>query len=211
MLVPEAKDFELLEQGTQVATCFAFIDLGTQDGQYGPKRTVRVMWEIDGKLREDGKPFIVSALFNFSVSDKSKLKPFIEAMMGRKLTREETKGSASERFDTRNLIGRPCLIQAVHDVDGDKTFVNVESAMPLPASIPAPASVSSEKVYFVLDPAEFDEAVFKNLPEWAQNKIGLSPEWMNLVANKQHRGKVAGPVGQKAAAPSADWRDEIPF
>ena len=122
MLVPEAKDFELLEQRTHVATCTAFIDLGTQDGQYGPKRTVRIMWEVASKLREDEKPFVVSALSNFSVSDKSKLKPFIEAMMGRKLTREELKGSASERFDTRDLIGRPCLIQVVHEGDADKTF-----------------------------------------------------------------------------------------
>jgi hypothetical protein len=202
MLVPEAKDFELLEAGSHVATCFSFTDLGTQDGQYGAKRTVRIMWEIAGKMREDGNPFVVSALFNFSVGDKSKLKPFIEAMIGRKMTHAEVKGSASERFDVKDLIGKSCLIKVVHQIDGDKVFVNVEAAMPLPASIPAPTSIMSEKVYFSLDPTEFDEPTFRNLPEWAQNKIGLSPEWMNLVANKQHKGNAT--FKQTA-------RDEIPF
>jgi hypothetical protein len=178
MKIPETTEYELIPPGTYPATCVEFTDLGTQETKYGLKRQIRLGWEISGQLMKTGKPFIVSRIFTFSANVKATLRPIIEGMTGKKF---------DSAFDTKSLIGCPCLVSVQHNDNGDATFANVEAVVSAPSGSPAP-NILSEPIYFSLDPDEFDEAVFRKLPEKRQAKIGATPEWMNLVATKKLRG-----------------------
>jgi hypothetical protein len=59
MKIPEPNsDYELLPVGTYQAVCVEFLDFGTQSTTYGPKRQVRLGWEVIGQKMKNGKPFI---------------------------------------------------------------------------------------------------------------------------------------------------------
>jgi hypothetical protein len=191
--IPEPNtDYELLPIGTYATTCVEFIDFGTQPTTYGPKRQVRLGWEID-KPMTNGKPFIASRLFTFSSHEKASFRKIVEGMLGQKL---------DKAFDTKSLLGRPCLIAIQHNESGDATFANVETVMPLPAGTKVPGPVMSKPIYFSLDTAEFNETIFRELSEKRQTKIGASPEWMNLVSIKALKGQSPSKI---------IGGDEIPF
>lgn len=166
------KDFELVRAGTHPAVCTAIIDQGLQPNErFGPSRKVyfrfevgdqQVKWTKDGQEHEG--PAIVGRTLTLSTSEKSHLRPMIEAWISRRLTKTEEDFG----FDLSQLLGRPCLIQVIHGEKGDRKFANIGGVMQLPGGMPAPKPAGATLYYNTDDP---DPKVFDQLPSWLQEKI----------------------------------------
>ena len=187
------QDFVKAPAGTHAARCYQVIDLGTQKGEYKGKPTykhkVLIVFELVDELMEDGRPFSVSGKYTLSLSQKGNLRPLLESWRGVPFTEEEAQG-----FDIEVLLGKTCLLTAVHNVVGDKTYVNI-------ASISKPMKGMEIKpgvnplVAFSL---ETDLDKLPSLPEWIQKMIGQSVEM-----NKGHQ--------EESENPAANNLDDIPF
>lgn len=188
-------DFELAPADQHAAVCYRVIDLGTQQSEWQGtvkhKRLITISWELDAKM-SDERPFTIHKRYTLSLSEKSALRPDLEAWRGRPFTIEEEEG-----FDVAKLIGAPCLLQVIHAVKGGKTYANVSSIMKLPKAMKAPALVN-ETINFSLD--DFNEETFMKLSENLRATIAKSPEYMEATKPKDQ---------QPQSAPLAD--DEIPF
>lgn len=107
------------------------VDLGTTQKEImGNVRTVhrvRLVFQID-KLMEDGRAYIVSAFFNPSLHEKSRLRPFLESWLQRRFTDEE----AQAGIDLLTLVDRTALVQVMHTERNGKVYADVSTIIPLP-------------------------------------------------------------------------------
>lgn len=81
-------------------------DLGIRDTQWGSRHTLRVSWQLDGVVRDDGKPFIVSKLYNNSLHEKSNLYKLVEGLLG-EVPDDDT-------WELDSLIGTRCHFKIAH-------------------------------------------------------------------------------------------------
>lgn len=182
--------------GPHVARCIALVDLGTQQREYQGKvshsRQVWMQWELPETMIDEGeaagKPYTVSAFFTASLSEKAKLRPFLEAWRGRAFTDEELDG-----FDLTAVLDKGCLLNVVTNEKGRSV---VGGIMPLPKGTKCPPRVN-ELLNFDLD--AFDKDAFDLISEGLQKMIMKSPEYAEAVG-----------IGRQHAAPSGD-ADDIPF
>jgi hypothetical protein len=178
----EGGDFTPVPEGTFPATCYRFIDLGTQAGEYmgAPKiaRKVMLSWEItDPETRvEDGKPFTISSRFTWSMHEKSTLRKTLENWRGKKF---EESDFGPGGFDTRKLLGAGCFLSVIHTTKGDKLYSNISGVVKLPKGLTA-TQPENPLVYFSLDPEEFDRDVLNSFSENLQNIIKASPEYQAI-------------------------------
>lgn len=178
----EGGEFTPVPEGTHPATCYRFIDLGTQAGEYmgAPKiaRKVMLSWEItDGELKmDDGKPFTISSRYTWSMHEKATLRKTLESWRGKKF---EDGDFGPGGFDIHKLLGAGCYLSVIHTKKDDKTYSNISSIMKLPKGI-AVTPPENPLVYFSLDPDEFDREVFNGFSEGLQNIIKASPEYQAL-------------------------------
>lgn len=184
-------DFSPPPAGVFSAICHRFIDLGTQatnfQGQTKHQRKVMLSWEItDPEVKmDDGRPFTISSRYTWSMSEKATLRKTLESWRGRPF---EESDFGEGGFDTRNLIGAPCLLSIVHAEKDGKTYANISSVVRLPKQMTA-GSLENDKVYFSLD--DYDSATFAALSEGLQNIIKASPEYQALGRPKNGGGYVA--------------------
>ena len=168
--------FESPEPGSYPATCYKLIDLGTQESEYQGKaikrRQVIIGWELAEKM-STGDPFVVSAFYTASLSEKSKLRPILESWRGASFTAEELEG-----FDLGKLLGKSCLVSLVIN---DKGKTRVSTAMKLPKGVSGPVLVN-KVVHFDLD--KFDQVVFDSLSDKLKDMIKRSPEYALVGAPK---------------------------
>lgn len=208
----EGGDFSPPPAGVFTAICYRFIDLGTQQTQYQGQtkhqRKIMLSWEITDpdEHMEDGRPYSISSRYTWSMSDKATLRKTLESWRGKPFD-EADFGEGG--FDTRNLIGAPCMLSIVHkDVEG-KTYANISSVTRLPKQLP-PGSLTNETVYFSLD--EFDNAVFSKLSESLQTTIKASPEYQALGKPKNLGSYVATHDDTDPGwTPDAQAAADIPF
>lgn len=114
--------------GTHQAVCVDVIDKGLQPNKFKPGTTqqkIDIAWQI-GETRDDGKPYMVFKRYTLSINEKANLRHDLESWRGRAFTREE-----EMRFDVESVIGANCLVSIQHNTNGDKTYANVMSVMPL--------------------------------------------------------------------------------
>lgn len=173
----EGGDFTPPPAGVFPAICYRFIDLGTQQsayqGQTKAAHKIMLTWEItDADERmEDGRPFSISQRYTWSMHEKATLRKTLESWRGKAF---EEKDFGPGGFDTRNLIGAPCLIGITHVEKDGKTYANISSVNKLMKGM-TPGELVNEKVYFSLD--EFDPVVFAKFSESLQNLIKTAPEY----------------------------------
>lgn len=202
----EGGDFTPVPEGTHPATCYRFIDLGTQAGEYmgAPKiaRKVMLSWEITDPelLTEEGKPFTISSRYTWSMHEKASLRKMLEAWRGKKF---EDSDFGEGGFDVRKLLGAGCLLSVVHTTKQDKTYSNISGVMKLPKGMTAVPPINPT-VYFSLD--AFDRDVFGRLSEGLQNIIKASPEYQAIGRPAQHPADYVAP--QFEGEPAGD---DIPF
>ena len=188
-------------EGVHVVICVRVIDMGTQLNQlFGNKqRKLMLTWEVPEALIEvddgDKKPMLISRTYTQSLNEKAILRQHLEAWRGKKFSEQELTG-----FDPKNLLGKPCQLQVIHN---DKGYADVQAVMAVPRGTPVPAQ-AHKSVYFDLsDPACLE--MMDELPEFVKDKIKASPEYGQLAAAH------AGTVGQADFEEIAGDDDGLPF
>ena len=171
---------EIPAPGNYIARCVRVIDLGTVVSEWQGKkkeaRKVLISWELLGdQKRHDGSPFIASSRYTVSLHEKSGLRKMLESWRGRAFTVAELEG-----FDLKNVLGKPCMLNVVHEDVAGKTYVNVAAVTPLPAGIVAP-SAETQPVSLSLD-EDFDEAAFNSLSDGLKEYLASTPEYRALFS-----------------------------
>ena len=173
-------DFELTPDGNHLAVCFQVIDLGTHTITYKDtqkeQRKVMIGWELPHERMSDGRPFMVKKRYTFSSHEKATMRRDLESWRGKKF-QESDFGPGG--FDIKNLLGKGCFLQVVHNDVNEKTYANVASIGSLPKGTVTPA-LENEVVYLSLDPEDFEPSTFEALPDWMKELIAESPEYRAL-------------------------------
>lgn len=162
-------DFPTAPADVHNGVCIGVYDLGTHVGVYGAKRSVKIMFEIDAQ-RNDGKNFVVSRDYGFTISKKSKLREMIEAWRGKPFTEQEE----SDGFDLAKLIGQPCAVQVVHKDSNGNTYANIGSITKLMKGMTPMKATYPMGSYFIDDHGKTLPA---GIPDWVAKKIKESQEW----------------------------------
>lgn len=181
-----------VEPGVYIAVCVGVIDLGEQYSEkyknYSNK--VQFVWELPYETIEvEGKqePKQLSREFAVATKENSNLRTFITSWNGTKYKDEEFL-----ELDLFDQIGKPCQLNVVLNDSGE--YANVDTIIPLPKGMPAPSSTAAPIRW---DMDQWDDEVFKMLPEWVQDKIKKSTQYQ-----KEHAPQtdVAVQPQQEAAA-----------
>jgi len=196
-------EFEQAPTGAQVARCIKLIDIGTQAGEWQgkPKHTHKVIitWELPKCLMSEGEytgqPFTISKFYTASLGEKANLRHDLVAWRGREFTTQELTG-----FDSKNIIGKPCMLNIIRD---DKGKSRVNGVMQLPQGFDVPEQVNPS-FYFSLD--EFDQKAFDGLSKGIRAMVEDSPEY-HAIANPTTSGN-----GFEDLKDDIPWKDDgIPF
>jgi len=181
-----------LEAGVYHGVLVGIYDIGTQTSTYlgkeSQKRKGVVVWELVG-LRISGtdpqtqeaydRPRTLSSRYTLSMGDKSKLRRDVEAVKGKRMTRDE-----AAAFDLSSLLGLNAQLQiTLREVDG-KTYTDIQSVMALmkgqtpvePETTPAWFHFAAVAPGSVMDISLFPEST----PNWIMEKAMTSPEWIAL-------------------------------
>lgn len=192
-------DFPKPPEGTHIARCYQVIDLGHQKivwqgaEKWQPK--IMLTWELCNELMTEGenagKPFAISNRYTLSLSDKSILAPMLESWRGKSFSVEERDG-----FDIKNVLGHYCMLNVVHNKDGDKTYANVNGVLALPKGMAKPAP-ANQNLYFNLD----------------EDAVTILPEWIQKIVAKSQEKSGAAPAanGGNGKNHFAEMDDDIPF
>jgi hypothetical protein len=209
-LPEESGNFTPAPEGLHRAVCCSFIDYGTQFSEFYGKSAHKVLlgWELVDEMREtsDGeKPFYVTRFYTWSMNKKAALRSDLESWRGKKFSADELSGSnGAKRFDVRNLIGAPCMVNIIHEDGKDGVQARISSITPLPKGTAKPKPIN-EPVYFSLDVDEYSKAAFERLNEKTREKIQRSPEWKEL------NGISTGAPAKGGQTLKHELDDEIPF
>ncbi len=170
----EGGTFTPAPEGTYGARLLQAIDLGTQDGIYGPKRNLMVTFELPAKPREDGRPYSVTAWYTASLNKKGNLRGELTSWLGRELTNEEI-----QNFSWKIFGDTPCLVTITHKTnDSGEIRAKVQNITAVPEGMDV-APLAGELLIF--DLADFDEAVFAKIPEGIKAIIEKSPQHQALT------------------------------
>lgn len=161
-----------VEPGVYFAVCIGVIDLGEQFSEKFKNFSNRVqfVWELPSETIEvDGKqePKQLSKEFAIATKKNSGLRTFISSWNSKAYTDEEFQ--EVELFDQ---IGKACQLNVVLNDTGE--YANVDNIMPIPRGMPAPESHTAPIMW---DMDNWNDEVFKALPEWVQDKIKKSTQF----------------------------------
>ena len=107
-------------EGIHSAVCVDCIDLGILETKYGPKRKLRIVFEIADRM-ENGKPYSVSRSFTASLHQKATLSNFLSKWRGRAV-------SEGEEIDFDKLITANATLVVSHMVNEmGKTFAGIDA------------------------------------------------------------------------------------
>jgi hypothetical protein len=163
------KDFDPVPEGSHLAVCDMFVDLGMQDSHFGVKHKIYLRWQIPAlrlSYEKDGEkiegPMSIGAQYTLSLSEKSNLRPMLQSWRGKAFTPEELK-----KFDVASVLGAPCMITVTHQPKQDGgVYANVGAVAKLPAGIPAPKLEGDALIY------DADNlSTFEKLRPWLQEKV----------------------------------------
>lgn len=166
-------NFEPAPADVHNGVCIGVYDIGTHVGAYGAKRSVKILFEIDAQ-RNDGKNFVVSRDYGFTISKKSKLREMIEAWRGKPFTEAEE----SEGFDLAKLLGQSCAVQIIHKQVGADTYANIGGITKLMKGMQPMKPTYPLCSYFFDD---HGKNIPTGTPDWVAKKIRESQEWSGKV------------------------------
>jgi hypothetical protein len=149
----ETKNYTPAPEGVHQAVCVDVLDLGLVKSQFPDEKTgkdkfqhkVNVVWQIEEK-RDDGKRYLLYKRYTLSLHEKAALRHDLESWRGRAFTFDELAGFDVEKLKTAN-----CFINVQHkkSADGQRTYANVISVMPLPKNLKLPK----------MEPLDYERAV----------------------------------------------------
>ena len=209
LVMKEEASFVQCPAGTHMAICYAVIDLGTQHNDAfswegkpiaeSDKPQILIMWEIPAELVEiegEMKPAGISKFYNAFFSDRASLRIHLEAWRGKPFTQEELEG-----FNIANLIGKPCMLNVIHNDKGKAKIAGV-AAMPKGMTVP---EQTNESIMF--DLSNYDQAIFDSISDGIKTIIQKSPEWQALNQPAQGFRETENP----GTGFEDDGLDSIPF
>lgn len=174
-------DFTPAPAGTHIAICVGVTDLGTHHGEYKGEPNVRnqvlVTWELPDESFDtpDGpKPYIASKFYTNSLSEKANLRADLIAWRGRDFTSEELR-----KFDLQAILGKPCMINIVHEESGGKTRAKVKAVMAVAKGTKVEPPVNTPRAFWI-DVDNWDAEGFEALPRGIKSLIEKSDEWRSL-------------------------------
>jgi hypothetical protein len=174
--------FEMPEPGVYPARLYRIIDLGHQEttwqGETKLQHKILFSFEIidrDARM-SDGRNFSVSRRFTASLAENAALKKFLQGWRGKGITPEEV----SQGFDLNALIGKPALLNLVETQRGDRKYLNIDGASPLPRGM---VIGNCENELLIFDLAKPDLAVFESLSDGLKKTIEASPEWARFIGS----------------------------
>jgi hypothetical protein len=184
LTAPKGKSSEPAPKGNHVARLYQIIHIGTNDFEYmGETKSsdkLRLTFELCNERKafkegDEPRPWSVSREFGFSMHAKSKLRPFVEGMLGVPLFDKE-----ADNFDFESLLGQECLLNVVHDEKNGSVYANIAGASPLPKGMDAPALANETKMIDV-NTASFEE--IEALPGFIREKMQSSDEFKGRAEN----------------------------
>jgi hypothetical protein len=193
------KDFDPVPEGSHLAVCDMFVDLGLQDTNFGTKHKIYLRWQIPSlrmKWEKDGVehegPMAIGSKFTLSLHEKATLRQILQSWRGKAFTPEELK-----KFDVTTILGKPCLITVTHaPKDGGGVYANVGAVAKLPQGISAPQLEGEPLLY---DADNLD--TFEKLRPWLQE----------LVKAQRIESDPPEQRGGGVEPAYADLDDDVPF
>jgi hypothetical protein len=197
------KPRELPPEGNHYVVCYSIVDLGTQwNNNKGKEQSeIRISWEFMNELMSDGRPFVIGKTYNFSSHPSSALVLDLESWRGQ---------GFDCSFDLEELLGMVAAMHIKHGVGPNGNYAGFTSVIKPPNGVPERRSPRNPSVLFTL--SAYDDAVYRSLPNWLQNKIAQSREF-KAVMRGEPVPAASRPYAQpaRAAAPRGDLDDDIPF
>lgn len=189
-IVDEVKsEYQLPQAKMQLGVCYQIVDIGTQkvSAKFEPTRRVMLFWELPGDLTKDGKPLSIRKEYTLNpFNEKAGLHKDLQSWLGY---------APKAPFDMEAaILGKPCNLNIIHNVDGEKTYANIANIVPLMDGQKT-AFATNPQVCLSLHPQQFNKAVFDDLPEWLQDKIKTSPEFERLINPQAQKSASMGDVG----------------
>jgi hypothetical protein len=195
------KGFDPVAEGVHNAVCYSVVDLGHHlDEKFGKRNhNVLITWEITGErieIEKDGVklnlPRAISKKYTLSLNEKANLRKDLQTWRGRGFTEQELQG-----FDIKNLVGKSCMIQVIHNKSGDKTYANIAAIMPLMKGV-APLTPENPLVFYSMQ--DHRDQIPEKVPEWVRDIIKTSDEWQNFV-----------PIEESHPPTTDDDNQDVPF
>lgn len=184
MLIVSENKPVIAPAGTHVARCYAIIDFGSQQTMYGPLRKMQISWELPRELHQfrperGEEPYSVHKEYSLSLHEKSRLRKDLEGWRGMPFTREDLAG-----FDLAKLLGAPCMLSVIHTLSrSGGTFALVSALARLPKGETCPPPVNTPIEYVS---TTGDSPLYRQLPQWMQDKIARSPEFQAAQSGNFH-------------------------
>jgi hypothetical protein len=213
-------DFKPCPEGTHAAVCIRVCDMGSRLKTYQGQEArmvheVLISWELTDEKMSDGRPFVVSKNYTWTMSEKGNLRKDLEGWRGAKFTAQDF-----GNFDIKVLLGKGCLVSVTHSDVGERTYANVSSVSKLMKGMQLPEPVNTPQ-YIWLNVDRFDEAAFTALSDGLKNKIMATPEYgeikrrLDTVKAARTTGKVtngpsAAPIPSHPSS-SGTYDEDIPF
>jgi hypothetical protein len=201
---PTESDFKPVPDGTHLGICYRVIDLGTQsttfNGEAKQAHKVLLTWELPQELMDDGRPYMISQSYTWSMHEKATLRKSLEAWRGMAFTERDF---GPNGFDIKNVLGKACTLSVVHTSKNGNTYANISSIGKVMKGIAVPERVNP-LVYLWLVPERWDAKVFSELSANLQAKIMASPQYIEMM-NASNVG------GNHDNHHTDNMSDDIPF
>jgi hypothetical protein len=178
LTAPKAASKTDIPKGNFVARLYQIIHIGTVSyqwqGEEKQQDKIRLTFELCNERKvfkegEDPQPFSISREFGFSMGKKSKLRPFVEGMLGIAFHDEE-----AYAFDIEELLGEACLLNVVHVEKNGNVYAEIQGASQLPKGMEAPELQNEKKL---IDVNTVTDAEIEALPGFLQEKMKSSEEY----------------------------------
>lgn len=172
------KELDVFPEGSYPARIYQIIHIGTVVGYEGKlQNKVRITFEFPTELKvfdekKGEQPRVLSIEVTLSTHEKSGLTKIIKAC--------DPKGIIDgQEYNVENLIGKSCLVTVTHigKKDGTGVFPVMDTFAPLPKGMVCPPQINDTKV---LSFDNFDWTLFSALPQFIQEKIKSSVEFLKI-------------------------------
>jgi len=187
MAKDEGGSFDPVPEGMHHAVCYGVYDLGTQYSEKFDSHAHKMLiqWEIPGEridVERDGVkmnlPRAISKIYTVSLNEKANLRKDLQAWRGKAFTETELKG-----FDLKNILGKNCMLQVIHNQKDNKTYANITTLTPLPKGSTPLKAENPLRFYSIND---HRGAIPEGTPEWVENIIKAGDEWASMGNGSQY-------------------------
>ena len=196
MITPDKTDMkerEIVPVGNHVARLYSIIEIGHLPDMFNEGKLVhkmRLTFELPEEVREfDGKEttMVIGGKYTVSLYEKANLRPIVEGMLG-KLDEEDT-----ANFDFRTLIGKPCMVQVVHQTSQQgKTYAKILSVTQVPKKLEVPAPFNLSQYFDYSYRSE--ESIYQGLPQFIKDDMAVSTEMKRKVSGSETDEEIAAGI-----------------